>query len=636
MKTRFELIFMILFIVLFSQLVLGINNINQTFVMGDGNGSMTYVDKEMPTLIRGGSQLGFIGSVTLDPGVLERTLMNWSYTCDYFDGSVSIVSVQLQLNVFEGREGGTSVKIYPVNKSWDQDVINWNNSNGMTGEYNDSWLLNEEFTGDFDLDDDFTGLNINFTLNSSWYSMYCGQSEGIGDFDEGLLIEGYEISSNHFASFRSEEITDKPGRPHLFVTYFSNELPMNSSFNITSGFLFGNSSAWENGSVVSVTGNELSGTFNTNIDANCSIGLSDVNYTTAVANNSDFMMATTETTSHAFTLFSNLSIGEQCVYVSCIDTVNGFQSNVSNSGCLLVNHINTVPFITNLSIAPSFAVSNDNLSGSLINHDNNTLDNVDNFFMWFVNGVNLVNTTNLSSVWTSSNDNIMFSVRAFDGFVNGSWFNSSNITLDDVISPKLENFSLSIDSGEINDAFVIFVDCFDDGGGLFVNYPFVSVFFGDTLKINQSMSFVNGDRYSTSYIPNEVGNYNFTFYCNDASGNSILNRSNGFIYVAVDTPVVPFGGGGGGGGGVVVVDDLSDLVFCGNNFCEGNENVFNCALDCAPVVGNVTIDDVLCTGDRCIWKEAGFTTSLIVLILIGLFVFPFRGNIIVFFRRIGK
>jgi len=117
--------------------------------------------------------------------------------------------------------------------------------------------------------------------------------------------------------------------------------PTNSTWNVTSNNTIGNTSVWNVGDTINVSSNLLTGTFVTNENANCSTSRSDENYTTMVANNSEYKLSTTEVTSHSFTLLPNLTVDTtQCIYASCINS-DATENNVSMSGCLNVNYNET-------------------------------------------------------------------------------------------------------------------------------------------------------------------------------------------------------------------------------------------------------------------------------------------------------
>lgn len=115
-----------------------------------------------------------------------------------------------------------------------------------------------------------------------------------------------------------------------------------TNFEITSGNLQGtNTTAWDQNASINVTTDVLTGTFTTNVDANCSMRLNiSQNYTEMIAADSNYKLATTETTSHSFTLYDTINLGNQKVHISCVDTNGaGRAAGVSDSGALELNMV---------------------------------------------------------------------------------------------------------------------------------------------------------------------------------------------------------------------------------------------------------------------------------------------------------
>jgi len=117
--------------------------------------------------------------------------------------------------------------------------------------------------------------------------------------------------------------------------------PVNSSWNVSSdNVVFGeNSATWIDGGTVNITSDLLSLTVSTDENSNMSCRLDvEGNYSENIAFDSRTKSATTETTSHAMTLFQNISEGNHCVYCSFIDEYgNGEVGGKSSSGCLPLN-----------------------------------------------------------------------------------------------------------------------------------------------------------------------------------------------------------------------------------------------------------------------------------------------------------
>ncbi len=125
------------------------------------------------------------------------------------------------------------------------------------------------------------------------------------------------------------------------------EPPTNLSWNVTSAVVSGESRiAWNTGGLINITENDLSFTFTANEDSNwsCRKGV-EQNYTQMITANINYKLATTETTSHAGTLYDNITSGENnCMYCSGIDASgNEPTSGDSSSGCLNFTLIDTTP-----------------------------------------------------------------------------------------------------------------------------------------------------------------------------------------------------------------------------------------------------------------------------------------------------
>ena len=136
--------------------------------------------------------------------------------------------------------------------------------------------------------------------------------------------------------------------------------PINSSWNATGNSIFfgEDSAAWNGGGTINISSNLLSLTVTTDETSNmsCRIGF-DQNYSSMTAENPLYKAATTETTSHAITVYDDLAVGDSCLYCSFIDSV-GNEQKTSSSGCLKISrkNINTTIKGFDLSIH-NFSVS---------------------------------------------------------------------------------------------------------------------------------------------------------------------------------------------------------------------------------------------------------------------------------------
>lgn len=122
--------------------------------------------------------------------------------------------------------------------------------------------------------------------------------------------------------------------------------PTNSTWNVTSKNLptGENSSIWNAGGqyVINITNNTLSLTVTTDENSNgsCAIG-KNWNYTTMVADNINYKFATTEVTEHAYLIYDDIPIGNNCLYCSFIDASGNEFAN-SSSGCLSISRVSAI------------------------------------------------------------------------------------------------------------------------------------------------------------------------------------------------------------------------------------------------------------------------------------------------------
>lgn len=108
--------------------------------------------------------------------------------------------------------------------------------------------------------------------------------------------------------------------------------PILSAYNITSSNTFGeNTTILQNNNTPMLSTDLFQITLTTDENSNCSGVIDwDLNYMTAIANNSNYKFATTDTTSHSFTVFDDIPVGEHCLYIHCVDSLG----NDGSSGCL--------------------------------------------------------------------------------------------------------------------------------------------------------------------------------------------------------------------------------------------------------------------------------------------------------------
>ncbi len=167
--------------------------------------------------------------------------------------------------------------------------------------------------------------------------------------DTSLYDSGDNLHLDHIAIWnrtitRAEITSDyNDGSPNSY-TAVDSDPPTNSTWNVTSEVVSGeNRDSWNTGGEINITGNNLSFTFDSDENSNWSCRMDvEQNYTQMVAANSNYKLATTETTSHAGTLYDTITEGNHCMYCSGIDSSgNEPASGSSSSGCLNFTLTNT-------------------------------------------------------------------------------------------------------------------------------------------------------------------------------------------------------------------------------------------------------------------------------------------------------
>ena len=125
-----------------------------------------------------------------------------------------------------------------------------------------------------------------------------------------------------------------------FLPFVEPTPPTNSSWNVTSANVQGNSSLWNTGDTVNITSNLLSWTVTTDVNSNMSCSNKNYNYTTMVAYNISSKSSTTATQSHADTAYFDIPLNASCMYCAFITSNTGLEETNSSSGCLSVQFNN--------------------------------------------------------------------------------------------------------------------------------------------------------------------------------------------------------------------------------------------------------------------------------------------------------
>ena len=250
--------------------------------------------------------------------------------------------------------------------------------------------------------------------------------------------------------------------------------PIISLINVTSENIFGeNSTIWSVADTFqNFSSDVITGTYTTDINANCSqrIGFNQ-NYSTMVAANINYKSATTDTTSHSFTLYDNLTFGDQALYIACISST-GYENATSQTGDLNITYWDT-PSVT-LNLPADLSTDND---GSIIYG----YTPESNFS--FVN----------CSLWTNS---------------TGSWhLNQTNTSIS--------NGSINYFNETLSNGFYIWnVNCWNDKNSDFAssNYSFtVDIkILNSSLCVNMSKIFLFPNLTYFNFSTNTVTQYNVT------------------------------------------------------------------------------------------------------------------------------
>lgn len=141
-----------------------------------------------------------------------------------------------------------------------------------------------------------------------------------------------------------------------FVPAVPANAPFPSTYNITSNNTYvEDSTAWDNNQTINISSNLLTGTFSTDVNANCT-GRVDTegNYSQNMDFDTNTEFATLDTTSHSFTIFEDIGVGTHCIYISCITTDGNNVENVtgmSSSRCLNVTRFAPTVNITDPTTA---------------------------------------------------------------------------------------------------------------------------------------------------------------------------------------------------------------------------------------------------------------------------------------------
>ena len=117
----------------------------------------------------------------------------------------------------------------------------------------------------------------------------------------------------------------------------------NSTWNVTSSNVVGNRTVWDQGEAVNVTSDLVSLAVTASEASNMSCSLTNANYTTMLSIESNYKSATTDATSHAYTLYDSITLGSNTLYCSFIASDGTGENTDSHSGPLLINYQDLSP-----------------------------------------------------------------------------------------------------------------------------------------------------------------------------------------------------------------------------------------------------------------------------------------------------
>lgn len=147
-----------------------------------------------------------------DGGNVFRDLVNWINTTKSIPNGSVITGVKMEITIISSF-GSSSVTIYPVNSTWDEGNVTYNNINGCPSDdcYNLSFVVGS-------LADVSVG-KYNITLNTTWYQKLVNESNWA--YNKGLVFIGSgSIGDNEKWWNSSDNVgSDLGSVPVLYVNY---------------------------------------------------------------------------------------------------------------------------------------------------------------------------------------------------------------------------------------------------------------------------------------------------------------------------------------------------------------------------------------------------------------------------------
>ncbi len=168
-------------------------------------------------------------------------------------------------------------------------------------------------------------------------------------------------------------------------------------------------------------------------------------------------------------------------------------------------------------------------------------------YNWFKNGASLnINRNVLTNGNYTTNNNIIASVRVFNGTSWSSWRNSSMLTIGDDIPPIVSSFTITPENVILSQYTTFGAICSDSNSIDFVHFEVIDP---ASNSANYSSYLFEGS-YILRYTPLATGTYSVKAFCRDGSGN--MASSSAKTLTVSQPPSPPSGGGSpsGGGGGI--------------------------------------------------------------------------------------
>lgn len=353
---------------------------------------------------------GFIGNAMSCDGADDGIRSQWKYKrdemtiCYWHKSSAS----SLQFSGFQDDSGTTqalNLLVFTANAFFANDRVSETNNlvGGTTAINTNNWVWlcyvrnTTHQTIFYNGTQEGTNTNLQAEFNSAYPMDWCGLNDnGIHTNDWAVEVDEIAIWNRSLSkteiktTFDNYLINITPIEPE------DNNSPTLSNYNYTASNIVSgeNSSVWNTNGTINITSNVATLTATANKDANCSMRIDvEGNYSSYIAFSENTKFATTDTTSQSGTLFENISLGNHCLYISCIDSnLNEPNASQSTSGCLNITY-NPISFSYGTGQADDYFFNFTNVSFA----GNTPVINQINVSVWNITDF-LYNITNYDSI----------------------------------------------------------------------------------------------------------------------------------------------------------------------------------------------------------------------------------------------